>query len=206
MRMMMFVEKQTTLRMRGGTPQAMNQSTMKLILFQITKGINYRAVNVFLNEKSSFNETDHDNEENYENEGEIHDFKLNDEEEAFGRSQEDRRQEMYRNYGMLHYGNSYQAGNNQCKHSGDGDLDNGGVDTHIHAGRRLRQRKSSDRARETLNKSQSQTQRTVVVWTPTTMLARVRPIPGIHTDTETNIRYQYNGISMSKHIGIGMKM
>ena len=87
------------------------------------------------------------------------DFKLNDdkdEEEAFGRSQEDRRQEMYRNYGMLHYGNSYQAGNNQSKHSGDGDLDNGGVDTHIHAGRRLRQRKSSDRARETLNKSQSQ--------------------------------------------------
>ena len=33
---------------------------------------------------------------------------------------------------------------------------------------------------------------------------RVRPIPGIHTDTDT--RYRYIDIGMSKYIGIGMNM
>ena len=54
--------------------------------------INDRAEDVFRNEGGSYNDADHDNEENYETEGEIKGFDDDgDEEEAYRRSQEDRR-------------------------------------------------------------------------------------------------------------------
>ena len=108
---------------------------------------------------------------------EIHDFKLKDEEdeeESFRRSQEDRRQEMYRNYDMLNYGDGYQAGNNQCNHSGMEILTVGlWTLKYMLAGVHGRGIVLTEPSKLCINLKDNK-QETVLVWTPIFILAGVR--------------------------------